>query len=1209
MARRMIVYVDGTERRVVGSPFSRNNGTIPDMFTGENIILDVVPLKEIEQGSFPAFELDDSYASDTFKVGVGLIDVPPDSGSYKITYKTDTSAAISYNASASAVQTALNDSGMTDLLVDSPSGVSVTGTHLLGYRITWAVTGAVNDFGSDAVNLLPESVVAYNIERDGATDISEVVMLRLQQKQAGLTTSASSIPAGSMAVTEVLAGAERTRELTDITCIADTAAVAQKEEFTCVDVGGVYQVATITCGADTADSTNQKYFILYDDEGSVGFWIDTTTVSSTIPAAAAALDRSVEITTIVAGDSDGVVANKIAAAISTDAKFGATHDGNVVTVTYSTIGAHGAATAGDTGWTVANPTTGASTDAYDGKYFSAYDENGSIGFWFNVTGTSQAPTAALALDRQIEISTLATTDRDDQVAVKIAAVINTDGKFAASAASIEVHVTHATAGDVSDIAAGDSPLTSLSVNTNGADSTLDGTHFLLYETDGEGGEYSRAFWYNISGTASPAGTALTADQATEITTVTAGMKAHEVAGITQGIIDGLSTYSATVATTVISVTSSTAQNFTDGAASTSGFTVTKTQDGGTGTDANEVSSITFSDQAMGGVFVLGIDTGNGEFISGGIPWNASPEEVVAVLEAMTNITVGDVAVEGGSGGDIRLTFQDTLANTDIAVTVDDSAIIWIAGLRFTLDLNTTTAASLLYGVSEIDAVLEVEAAQGSTYTVKLVHSKVKLKNGLLDASSLSPSPALDYYTSAQVDALIIHHLKTITSLTGGTSADLDSIVTTGITVERAVFFWNADTSEYAIYVLKAGTSAESSPDVIRPDDYATTTNAKIWALVDLGGGGGVTVTDYVHYDSTHADRTGGTSTDLDGVVTTALSAGYAHKLLGTDLFERTYELVAATDVEVDPWVVRPDDYAITTNEKIWVQRFPQQAIYLPSVTGLIGGTATELDYIPTNNLPLGTQVQFATPDGCMLVYELETQAAIAAVNFTSVTNASNLMTLVDHNLIDGQRVKFSSSITLPTGLSATVLYFIVAATSSTVQLSLTQDGAAVTFSDDGSGTHSFHLHETPFQIFPTDWTASTNEKAWNLKAPWTTTTFEVLAPADDQTTGEYDLFHAPVWWKLKEIQLDTITLPSGSGSTELDWNVSWNSVSDLLSAEVSQNEISWRAIADEALTLDATIIPQGEAFKFDISDSGHGTGTKGKGGVLHFAHLYCPIAE
>lgn len=38
-----------------------------------------------------------------------------------------------------------------------------------------------------------------------------------------------------------------------------------------------------------------------------------------------------------------------------------------------------------------------------------------------------------------------------------------------------------------------------------------------------------------------------------------------------------------------------------------------------------------------------------------------------------------------------------------------------------------------------------------------------------------------------------------------------------------------------VYELVAGTNSESSPDIIRPDDYNASTNAKVWKLAVIGG--------------------------------------------------------------------------------------------------------------------------------------------------------------------------------------------------------------------------------------------------------------------------------------------------------------------------------------------------------------------------------------
>jgi len=82
----------------------------------------------------------------------------------------------------------------------------------------------------------------------------------------------------------------------------------------------------------------------------------------------------------------------------------------------------------------------------------------------------------------------------------------------------------------------------------------------------------------------------------------------------------------------------------------------------------------------------------------------------------------------------------------------------------------------------------------------------------------------------------IEWLPTVTSKTGGTSADLDAVPTVAVAVGKVVQFADADSSDLMrVYQLTAGTDAESSPAVIRPDDYAPTTNEKVWLQRQIDG--------------------------------------------------------------------------------------------------------------------------------------------------------------------------------------------------------------------------------------------------------------------------------------------------------------------------------------------------------------------------------------
>ena len=87
----------------------------------------------------------------------------------------------------------------------------------------------------------------------------------------------------------------------------------------------------------------------------------------------------------------------------------------------------------------------------------------------------------------------------------------------------------------------------------------------------------------------------------------------------------------------------------------------------------------------------------------------------------------------------------------------------------------------------------------------------------------------------------IRWLSTVTSKIGGTAADLDSIATVSLDVGTRVQFSDEDGASPILvdYKLEAGTDAESSPDVIRPDDYDGSTNAKVWKLKQAAATSGI----------------------------------------------------------------------------------------------------------------------------------------------------------------------------------------------------------------------------------------------------------------------------------------------------------------------------------------------------------------------------------
>lgn len=65
----------------------------------------------------------------------------------------------------------------------------------------------------------------------------------------------------------------------------------------------------------------------------------------------------------------------------------------------------------------------------NGRYFILHETAGSVGFWFDVSGGTSAPTGVA--DRLVEITTVLATDSADDVATKVAAAVTADASFSA----------------------------------------------------------------------------------------------------------------------------------------------------------------------------------------------------------------------------------------------------------------------------------------------------------------------------------------------------------------------------------------------------------------------------------------------------------------------------------------------------------------------------------------------------------------------------------------------------------------------------------------------------------------------------------------------------------------------------------------------------------------------------------------------------------
>jgi len=74
--------------------------------------------------------------------------------------------------------------------------------------------------------------------------------------------------------------------------------------------------------------------------------------------------------------------------------------------------------------------------------------------------------------------------------------------------------------------------------------------------------------------------------------------------------------------------------------------------------------------------------------------------------------------------------------------------------------------------------------------------------------------------------------------------------------------------------------------------------------------------------------------------------------------------------------------------------------------------------------------------------------------FTTNFAVNDKLTSAAHGLIQGTVIQLTTTTTLPAGLAVTTDYYVINPTTNTFEVSLTEDGAAVDVTDDGTGTHT-----------------------------------------------------------------------------------------------------------------------------------------------------------
>ena len=203
------------------------------------------------------------------------------------------------------------------------------------------------------------------------------------------------------------------------------------------------------------------------------------------------------------------------------------------------------------------------------------------------------------------------------------------------------------------------------------------------------------------------------------------------------------------------------------------------------------------------------ETTAGYSIAASFPYDATAQTISAQLGNLYFVNkVSDTVWE--------LTGRNVGAQAALTLT---SNLTWQN--TWTGTLSTSTWAMYVEfataGTDEITRTFEVQITQPTEQPVKALSIPCTIRRDVIDVSDITTSnpQTFGYFNG------------TITGYTGGGTTNLDGLATINRSVPSLLAF---DHASYGgkVFKLRAGTDAEASPAIIRPDDYNASTNAKVW---------------------------------------------------------------------------------------------------------------------------------------------------------------------------------------------------------------------------------------------------------------------------------------------------------------------------------------------------------------------------------------------
>jgi len=222
--------------------------------------------------------------------------------------------------------------------------------------------------------------------------------------------------------------------------------------------------------------------------------------------------------------------------------------------------------------------------------------------------------------------------------------------------------------------------------------------------------------------------------------------------------------------------------------------------------------------------------------------SSDPTAATSIVEAPTwtpeNLAGGTVIKigikeEGDYSDGVLLASNQTWTNDAGSFTYTGYLDLNTSQVNTALGRNDANAANDIASLAcSLELTYQLGGSGGFRSSVDPV--EYTIYHDILSGGEATPTNAGDP-TQYLLKASAAEYLATTTSKIGGTAADLDAVPTVSMTVGKLVQFVDQDTSPNCLrsYLLISGTTAESVPAYIRPDDFSASTNAKVWQQVQI----------------------------------------------------------------------------------------------------------------------------------------------------------------------------------------------------------------------------------------------------------------------------------------------------------------------------------------------------------------------------------------